>query len=58
MPWHDHGPVRREFSFHKVQVGVADAAGGDPQQDLPRARLGNRTIGQDQRAALGRSGGV
>jgi hypothetical protein len=40
---------RRQLSFDDVQVGAADAAGADPQQNFIAARLGPRHLTDAQR---------
>ncbi len=41
VPGDDTGRVRREVALGEVQVGAADAAHGDPDEDLARAGSGS-----------------
>src|SRR5207342_3342072 len=45
----DTGCTRRQVTFGQVQVGAADAAGPDPDQQLTGAGLGDVAFGQPER---------
>ena len=51
----EHGRRREgDLALDHVQIGVADAAGGDPDEDLAAPRLRDRDLLQLERRAGGR----
>jgi len=49
MPGHDRKLRIGQFAIHDMQIGAADTASFDGDEDLAGARLRNRPLAQHQR---------
>ena len=52
VPRHHRQPGLREIAVHHVEVGAADAAGRDTDQDFARTRLGNGPLLRGERGSI------
>ena len=52
VPRHDRKPGLGEIAVHHVEIGAADAADRDPDQNFAGAGLGNRPLLQGKRSTV------